>query len=177
MATVFDLSVLEQFSGIFALLFVWVVIYAVLQLTKALGANKNIDALIAFVVAVFFGMSPKLTQALATMTPWFVIMILFIFFLWTIGYFMGLTQEDILETLGKRTGAFWWIFAFALIILIYSLSAVFGQSLLEAGAENVTRDAFTENVTKTLFNQKVLGMVLILIIASFTIRFMTTPEK
>ncbi len=179
MATLFDLSALNQFSAIFTFLLVWVVVYAVMQLTNVLKGNKGMDSIVAFVVAIFFALSPNLSQVLKLMTPWFVIAIIFFMFLWMLGRFIGLTDDNILDTMGKRSGAFWWIFSIGIIIIVYALSTVFGQGLLEATeGDNATGNQFQENVTKTLFNPKVIGMAILLIIASLTIRFMTSvPAK
>jgi|SRR3989344_1413119 len=177
MATFFDISVLDQFSVIFVWLFIFALVYAVLQVTKILGANKNIDALVAICVAFFLSLSPNLTEVIKTMAPWFVVFIMFLFFVWLLGMFIGMSQGELRTAFGKESGAFWWIFSFGLIIVIYSVSRVFGQGLLESGAEgNVSSSAFTANVMQTLFSPKILGVVLLLIIASFTVRFMATND-
>lgn len=175
MATLFDLTVLNQFSGLFIMLLVWVLVYAVLQVTKVLKGNKGIDALLAFLVAAFFGMSSQLTQVVKTMLPWFIVLVLVIFFIWTLGKFMGLSEEDLIKSMGNKSGAFWWVFSFVIVIIIYSFSTVYGQKLLEAtSTSNATAGGFTGNVTKTLTNPKVLGTALILIITSFAIRLMAS---
>lgn len=172
MATVFDFGILNQFSAVFVWLLIWTVVYAVLQVTKVLGANKGLDALIAICVAFFFTLSPELTKVIATMAPWFVIFIMFLFFIWLLGMFIGMSQSELRDAFGKESGAFWWIFSIGLIILIYAVSKVFGQSLLEGGGGNATSQGFAANVMQTIFNPKLLGVVLLLIIASFAVRFM-----
>lgn len=177
MATVFDVGLMSQFSVIFVWLFIFTLVYAVLQVTKVLGANKGLDAMIAITIAFFFSLSSELSEVISTMTPWFVIFIMFIFFVWMIGMFMGMEQTELTNVFGKGGGAFWWIFSFALIILIYAVSKVFGQKLLEGGgAANATSTGFAANVMSTIFNPQLLGMALLLIIASFVVRFMATND-
>ncbi len=176
MATVFDVGLMSQFSVIFVWLLIFTLVYAVLQVTKVLGANKGLDAMIAIVVAFFFSLSSELTEVIGIMTPWFVIFIMFVFFVWMIGMFMGMGREEMRNILGPGGGAFWWIFSFALIILIYAVSKVFGQRLLEGGGSNATATGFTANVMNTIFNPQLLGVALLLVIASFAVRFMATND-
>lgn len=178
MATIFDISLLNQFSAVFVWLFIWVLFYAVLQTTKILGANKNLDALIAVCAAFFFALSPALVDVVRLMTPWFIIFILLLFFVWLLGMFIGMEQSELRTAFGKESGAFWWIFSLGIIIVVYATSKVFGQSLLEEGGGNATAAAsgFGANVMQTLFDPKILGLALLLIIASFVVRFMATND-
>ena len=77
-----------------------------------------------------------------------------------------------------------WIGVFSVVIIIASLSHVHGQRLLEersaegitiqTGEGSVASGEFQENVWNTLFHPKVLGLILMLLIASFTVRYMAS---
>ncbi len=177
MATILDASLLALLAPIFALIFVFLIVYIVMEGSKMLGDNKGIHALLALTVAFFVAMSPPITKLIIFMSPWFVVMIVFIVFLFVIGKFAGFTEENILGAFGGNQGAFWWVVFFAGLILTFALSNVFGQQLLEgAGGEtaavNATKSAFTQNLSNAIFHPKVLGLLLILLIASFTVRLM-----
>lgn len=183
MATFLDASLLTLLAPVFALIFVFLIVYVVLQGSKMLGDNKGIHALLALTVAFFVALSPKITNVIIFMSPWFVIMIVFLVFLFVIGKFAGFTEDNIITTFGGRQGAFWWIVFFAGLILTFAFSNVFGQQLLEGSdgqttQVNATRggSAFTSNLSQTIFHPKVLGLLLILLIASFTVRLMVTSE-
>ena len=179
MATVLDASLLGLLAPVFAIIFVFLIVYVVLTGSKVLGDNKGIHALMAISVAFFVALSPQITRTIVFMTPWFVLMIIFIIFLFIIGKFAGMESEGILGTFGGQQGAFWWVIFFSGLILVFALSNTFGQQLLDkSGGANVTaapgpQSAFAGNVSATLLNPEVLGLLLILIIASFTVRLMT----
>lgn len=179
MATFLDASLLTLLAPVFALIFVFLIVYVVLQGSKMLGDNKGIHALLALTVAFFVALSPQITRVIIFMSPWFVVMIVFIVFLFVIGKFAGFTEDNMMATFGGRQGAFWWIVFFAGLILTFSFSNVFGQQLLEGPdgtvkEVNATKSPFASNVSQTIFHPKVLGLLLILLIASFTVRLMVT---
>ncbi len=177
MATVLDTSLLALLAPVFSMIFVFLVVYVVLQGSRMMGDNKGIHALIALSVAFFVGITPQVARLIIFMAPWFVVMIVFIMFLFMIGLFAGFTQDNMLESFGGRSGGFWWIVFFSGLIIVFAFSNVFGQQLLEgSGGEaapvNATQSQFAKNVGSTLFHPKVLGLLLILLIASFTVRLM-----
>ncbi len=177
MATLLDTSLLALLAPVFALIFVFLVVYVVLQATKMMGENKGIHALIAVCVAFFVAITPQISKVIMFMAPWFVIMIVFIMFMFMIGNFAGFNNDNIIETFGGKSGAFWWIVFFSGLIVTFAFSNVFGQQLLEGpGGEvthvNATQNQFAKNVGGTLFHPKVLGLILILLIGSFTVRLM-----
>ena len=53
MATFLDVTALQSFSVIFVFVFVWLIVYAILIYTKALGANQFINILIGLLIAFF----------------------------------------------------------------------------------------------------------------------------
>lgn len=182
MASILDASLLSLLSPVFALIFVFLVVYSVLEASKVLGENKGVHALLALMIAFFVALTPNISRLIIFMSPWFVVMIVFIVFMFMIGQFSGLAQADIITTFGGKAGAFWWIVFFSGLILTFGLSNVFGQQLLQgedgttATVNSTQKSAFANNVSQTLFHPKLLGLVLILLIASFTVRLMATKD-
>ncbi len=185
MATVLDLSVLKTFMPIFSWIFAFLLIYGVLEVTQ-IFKNRGIHAMIAFVFSVMVAISGTATNTIVAMTPWFLIMIFFIFMLYLIGNFMGLGSADIIGSLGGK-GAIWWILILGVIILASGLSQSFGQQLLAArqGGNATEVPATSTNpdgshggqVLFVLTNPKVLGMLLLFFIGALTIAMMTSPIK
>jgi hypothetical protein len=180
MATPLDIGLLQNVSIIFPFLLVLVLVYALLSITKIFGAeNKGLYAFIAFLLAVSTLFSPVVTQTINLMAPWFVLLFIFSIFL-LIGFqIFGVEQKTIV---GLITGAkhgdtfFYWVLTLVLIIALGSLSAVIsnqhGFKSLSTGDNTtvVQQGGESTGFFGVLFNPKVLGMVLLLMIAMFTVR-------
>ena len=185
MATPLDLGLLKEFGVIFPFLLIFIITYAILLKTKYFENNKGLASLLGLVLAVMVLFSPIARDTINTMAPWFVL--LFIFILFTLMAFMifGTTESDIMNVLkGERYGYInMWVIALVLIITLGSLTSVISERggigktptkvVIGENGEEVVVSEQTSEFWQTLVNPKVLGMVLILMIASFTIRFMT----
>ena len=186
-----DVGFLSYFSPIFIFVLVFTMAYGVFQFTKMFGDNKVLHALISFFIAVVFLFSTAATTVIMVIAPWFTVLFIFIIFILMAYKMFGATDSQIKEVVSKASAVQYTILALGIIILLFGLGAGFGQELLE-GAGDITdaRDAATEagegstatssfqqNLVSTLFNSKILGMILILVIAAFTIRAMTPALK
>ncbi len=177
MATILDFSFLANFSSLFTFLLVLVGSYALLSHVKFLGENAAIHGFIAFLVAIIVSIFPSTNRLVSSMAPWFVILAIFLMFL-TVGYMLlGWSEKD-LATKVKTTPAInWAIFIIGAIILIVSISNAFGPGLLNPEANQTIADTpdptgitsggsdFGNNVMAVFFSPKVLGMVLIMLVA------------
>ncbi|MBI4438874.1 hypothetical protein HY640_03000 [Candidatus Woesearchaeota archaeon] len=186
MATVLDLSVLKTFMPVFSWIFAFLLVYGFLEMTQ-IFRNRGIHAMLAFVFSVMVAVSGTATATIAAMAPWFLVVIFFIFIIYLIGNFMGLSSGDILGAVGGK-GAVWWFIIIGFIILAAGLSQTFGQRLLEArqgGGGNETfvpvqgegQPTHGQAVLLILTNPKVLGMLLLFFIAALTVSLMTGPVK
>ncbi len=186
-----DVGFLSYFSPIFIFVLVFTMGYGVFQFTKMFGDNKVLHALISFFIAVVFLFSTAATTVIMVIAPWFTVLFIFIIFILMAYKMFGATDSQIKEVVSKASAVQYTILALGIIILLFGLGAGFGQELLE-GAGDITdvRDAATEagegstatssfqqNLISTLFNEKILGMALIMAIAAFTIRAMTPALK
>src|SRR3989338_2257519 len=106
MATVFDFSLLSEFSEIFVLALIFVVVYGVLQITD-IFKNRGLHALVAIAVAVILGTTGATTKVITGLAPWFVITGFFLVFLMVLTQFMGV---DVHKTVFGGAGGMWWIF-------------------------------------------------------------------
>jgi len=186
MATFLDIVLLEEFSIVFTFLLVFAIMYAVLEFAKILGDNKGIHAVIALSVAVLMLISKSVLEVVNFTIPWFVI--LFIFSIFGIIAYKLFSGPDVdMSNMIKDNPVFRNIIIFAVIIIfIAGLGKVFGQNIgpyLGQQEQNTTvtengeipstsTGSFSENLTATLFHPKILGMVLILLVGTFTIAFL-----
>ncbi len=141
-----DISGLSYFLPIFGFLFVFVIVYALLIKTKILGENMLINLIISFIVAIIFATMSSAEEYVETVTPWFVVLVIVLFFILII---IGLSQQKIADIMKP---GFVWVFIVALI-LIFLISAVKVFSIWQPIQEFVTTEA------------RIAGAIILLIIA------------
>jgi hypothetical protein len=197
MATFLDVGIMQHFSTIFVILLIFVIMFGLLQTVKAFGNNKGLHAIIALVVALIFIVSKLATSMIKTMVPWFIVLVIFVFFVMFLLRMWGLGDSDLKELIGSPD-VYPWLIILIVIVLLASLSTVFGQSLLEKGGtvsagENyngtttvttVTTDtmstttpSFGTNMLNTIRNPKVLGMIFVFLVGAFSLLFLTKSYK
>ncbi len=170
MATLLDTGLFDQFSVIFTWILLFLVVFGILEVTNVFK-NRNIHVLLAFVVAILASTSTLSVGIVETMLPWFLIIAFFVFFVYMIGNFMGIGNNEILQAMGGGDRAIWWILVLGFLIVAAALSNSFGEELLDERGEG-TQDDSQRQVILALTNPKVLGLGLIFIIGAFTILFM-----
>ncbi len=183
-----DLGILNYFSVIFPALLVFVLVYAVLEKTKLLGESKSVHALTAIVVAFIVMLSRDILEIINFGAPWFIMVFVFGVLLVLLYKFMGASDADLSSLIRTDRPLQWFIFAIGIVIVITSISHVFGQRLLEdeADGENITISEARERAKEsadgtdygselhnTFFNSKVLGLIFIFLVAVFTIALIT----
>jgi hypothetical protein len=188
MATLFDIGLLQYFTPIFIFLLVWAVTYGALEVTKVLGENKSWHAIIALSAAFLLAFTSKPLQIMQSMTPWFVLFFIFILFLLVGMRFMfgAGADEMLINMLGGSQGAGWWVFLVSIAIVGISIGSIIGPEQLPGGTGNATTTqpavgpgestdtgSWRTNVLNTIYNPKVLGAVVVLVIALFTIKLMS----
>lgn len=198
MATLFDIGLLENFSPIFTFLFIFVAVFGILEVVKIFGeGNKNLNAIIALCIAVFITFADKPRIIIQGMIPWFVLMFIFgMFLIISMRFTFGSGGDEmLLSMLGGKPGAGWWIGGVSIAILVILLGSVIGPEVTP-GVENstiVTSEGSTtsigttagstatgdwkSNVLNTIYHPKVLGAVMLLFIALFAIKLISTVPK
>lgn len=183
-----DFGFLEHFTPIFSFVLVFALVYAALQFTKFLGENKVIHAVISFIIALIFLFTLDVTAVVMTIAPWFTILFIFIIFIIMAYKLFGATDDQIKNVITHHSTIQWVIGIFAVLIIIYGLSVAFGPKLLGYSVgedEGIPRQMeevpasgtsdFFANVAGVFFNPKVLGMLLLFFIATFTIKQLCDP--
>lgn len=179
------LGLLEKFSIIFPFLLILVLVYAVLGVTKILGDNKGIHAIIALAIAFITLFSTPARDIINLMSPWFVV--LFIFLVFVLMAFRLFGDVDFMTVLGGDSGKTitMWVLALALVIGLGSVAyVVFGHGGSTAAAtenqtaagtppapvEGAVASVGGQAFWSTLVHPQVLGLALILLIAMFTLQ-------
>lgn len=190
MATVLDTSLLNFFLPAFAFLFVWSICYAFLSTTKIFGAEaKYLNLVASFSVAAIAILSGDLVDFLGAITPWIMLVIVLMVFIFMIMLFFGAREpteaafKDIWPLMGKVP-----IFIIILIIALVGISSVYeetvspyavnekGEIVPTSGTDSMLPGDVSEEKTpsseaiKTLVHPRVLGALFMLIIAAITIQ-------
>ena len=183
MATFLDVGLLNYFSSIYPFLFVLVLVYALLQKTKALGDSIGTNATIAVAAALMTMLSQTLIDVINFMIPWFVVMIIFLVLVILVFQIFGAKESDLTSAM-KDKSVYWTLIGIALVIMVAAFGKVLGQSLTEASfqtgenAVNVTEGgvatpSFESNIYATLFHPKVLGLIIMFAVAIFAVAFLS----
>lgn len=205
MATILDLGFLRNFSFIFTFLLVFAIVYGILSYKELLGKNKALQLIISLVVGLLVLLSDTVRIVIETAAPWFVVLFILVVFILLAFNIFGAGTGDFMGVLRNPEYKYisMWIISFAIIIILYSLSQGLGQNAgpyldeqgeptsavddanwnntLSAserlsGDGKTNTDDFNKNLGATIFHPKVLGMILILLIASFAVRMLSVSE-
>ena len=167
MATFLDVTSLERFSVVFVFVFVIVAMYATLAYTRILGNNTIIIGLLSILIGIFVIISPLATLVVRTIAP--VIAVIFVLVaiaavaLSMYGSHMDMDSFPALKYI---------LFVVMIIaIIVGSLSVV---------RENINVPKTGEDFSKTstvIFHPNFLGMLLIFLIAVFTVGLLATKHS
>jgi hypothetical protein len=179
MATPLDIGLLGRFGALFPFLFVLVLVYAILSTVKVFGDRRGLDALIALLAAILTIFSDTVRLTIERMAPWFVLFFFFLIFVSIAFMIFGAKTEDIFSAMKSNRTIFYWILAICVMIWLGSLTTVLSerggvgvlsaQSTVNATPEQVAAGSQQSQFWATITHPKVLGLALILLIATFTV--------
>lgn len=167
-----DISLLGQLSPIFIFILVFVFLYAALLKSKLFSDKAGLNGLIAFSMAFLFIIFPFLKDILYEAFPWVIIMFFCIATILTIQIFMGYKPESIVKWMSDNS--FGLVISLVVVfIFIVSLAKVFSDPAAQEAFGGIVR------IRDTLLNAKMLGAVLILLIAAKIMHTVgiTLPKK
>jgi hypothetical protein len=178
MASLLDLSLVSYFSNIFVILFIFAASYAVLTFKGPFGPNKGINALIAATLALVFIFSQDAIDVIKETVPWFVVMLVCLMLVLMVTTSIGATMPaTIMQSIGN------WVLIIGVIVLVINISHHVGQNvgpylsnettntnvIPAGGSGTVGSGDFSQNFGATLFHPKVLALLLVIIIAVFSV--------
>jgi hypothetical protein len=186
MATILDLGALKAFDKVFTFILVTVIIYAFLSKTDYFKNERRVfAAIIALVVGVLTLTSGLVIQTVNLMAPWFVLLVIFAMFMMLAFMMFGFSLDDVKKFIESGNfGVGNWIMWLVVIIGIGSLVYVWDQQagfgeLTQEGNVSAEQAAQAESYGfwQTLFHPKILGMALVMLVAFFTIKFLSEAPK
>ena len=164
MVTFLSNGLLTRFSGLFVFLFVFIVIWGMLESTKVFGKGKEgANALVALFVAIFVILSERVTAIISFASPWFVILFIMIFFILVGAKFFGGEGINFTELI-KEPGVYWSLVIIGIVILLVS----FIQTA-DKNAEIVEDD----EAQTPIIDPQLLGAIVIFLIAIFAVIALT----
>ncbi len=188
MATILDIGLLQDFGYfVFPFLLVLIAGMAILRMAGPFKDKPAFAFLIALVGALMTMSSSIAIKAINMMAPWYVLflflMLLIIVAYQTFGIESGTITEYITKsenggTIGR------WILGITIAIFVLSLGYVIQQEegvlYAAGGPDNETVPSIydvpltgVEGFWATVFNPKVMGLVLIMLIAFFTVQYLS----
>ena len=176
MASVLDIGLFEHFEIIFPFLFSVVLVYSLLHKTKFVSDNHSVNGIIGIIVGFMVIFSEKAVLLIKFMTPWFVLLFIFIMLMLMAFKMFGATDEDIRSTLmgGKQDDSkaiAYWIIILSIMILVIGLGSVYGPGLTSFTEEGDT-ESFEADAWSAFFHPKVVGLVFISLVGVFTIQLL-----
>ena len=188
MATVLDVTLFNFFSPALLFILVYATTYAIMEKLNFFGENnRGIHAIISFAISLLFLFSGAARAVLEFALPWYLILGFVGFNILIIMGLFGAGEKEFKAALTSDSRIVTWTIVLSVVILIFALSNAIGQfalektqgnqTIIDTAGETTATDSFTKNLYRTLFHPKVLGMLALLLIAVFTILFLTTTSK
>ncbi len=155
-----DISGLSYFAPILAFLVVLTILFALLNKTKLLGENAGIQLFISFVIATIFVSAAGVREYVLTITPWFGLLIVSLFFILFIIGFVGKPIEGMTKGIGAG-------FVFALIIVFLVSGFVVFSELIAPylpGSSGQGADPGLFRLSREIYTTRAFGAILLLVI-------------
>ncbi|MFH2028107.1 MAG: hypothetical protein ABIJ08_03140 [Nanoarchaeota archaeon] len=168
MATFLDVSGLEHFASFFVFLFVWLVVYSLLQYTKVLGENQGVNIIVGLLIGLFVLFSPLATGIVQNIAPWFAVLFIFAIFAVAGMRVMGATDADI-----AGAGQLKLLLGILAVIVIFvgALSYIRGE--VSVPGDNETSVDYSRP-SAVIFHPNILGVIFIGLVATFTIALLAS---
>src|SRR3989344_945366 len=117
MASLLDLSLLNVFSNVFVILFIFAASYAVLLFKHPFGDNKGINALLAATISIIFIFSQDAIEVIKDTVPWFIVMMIGLMFV------LMVTKSFDVAVPPSVTGSVGtWVLIIGIVILMINVS-------------------------------------------------------
>ena len=168
---VLPLVSLGYFTPAFVFIFIFVCSYALLKKSNWFGDSEAVNMLIAFLTSVLFMVVPEAVDIVAFVTPWVSILAMLVLFIVVLFLFLGAKQEEVTKVVTQNAAVLTILFVLLGIIFLTALTNVFGPFLLTGGGTG-----FWDVTKRTIFHPRTLGLIFLLVIASYAIRFITAEK-
>ena len=182
MATFLDVSLLSFLLPVFIFIFVFCIIYAILNKTKIFGDNMGALNLLASVciaaVSIFIG---SITKAVVEIIPWFAFVAIVLILIFMIFMFFGTSEKEIWETIGGQT----FVFIVLIVIVFIGLTKTFEKDVspfeqtnqTTVSSSGVQKGNVQGEVIRTLTHPRLLAAIFILVVSGFAIKLIIEKAK
>lgn len=187
MATVLDVGLLSKFSFLFSMLLIIVLVYGILEYTKIFGDRQGLHILVAFLLGVLLLLFPSVNKVISLITPWFVLLFIFLLLMVIAYKMLGATDADIKDAMVTNKSIIYWIMIFSVIILLGGLGVVFFTGNENGTGTNISSSGVSTSgdvgstgtgaLFATIFHPKVLGLIFLMLIGVFTITTLSARVK
>ena len=158
-----DISWISYFAPLWAFLIVFVILFALLYRTKLLGENAWLQLFISFLISTIFVSAAGVRDYVLTITPWFALLIVSLFFVLFIIGFVGKPSEFMQKGVG---------IAFVLVLIVIFLVSgfiVFSDVLGPYLPGNPAGDL--------IYTSRVFGALLLLVICAIVSWVLVASNK
>lgn len=169
MATPLDtgIGLLSNFSFIFSLILIYVVVFAVLEKTKFLGSNKGGHALIALAISFLFLFVPEIRRIVEAFTPWIAVLFILLLAIWVSFIFLGVKEETLTEKVTKDAVFIFVLVATILILFLIAMNQQWPNFLL------TTNDpGYWNAIKRVVTSSRFLGAIFVLVIGAYLARYL-----
>jgi len=165
-----NISGIYFFMPIFSFLFVFVVVYAVLNKTKVLGEQK-INILVSLVMAIIFMNFSSMQLYVETIVPWFIVLLICLFLVLVLMAFSTKKLDDVLKPW------FAWVFV-AILVVIFLISAIRVFNPVFHPEYGIVSGSHPQVISQIrhLFDTQVGGSILLLV-AAVIVTFVLVKAK
>lgn len=160
---VVDISGLTYFMPIFGFLFVFLIVYAILRTTKILGDENWINLIVGFIIAAIFSVVASAQELVKTITPWFAILAVCLFFILLI---IGLSGKKVGDIMNNN---FVWVIV-VILIIGFLVSAVKVFPAFFGDSWNTIRDFSTNN-------GRIAGTIILVVIGALVAWVISPASK
>lgn len=164
MATFLDVSLLKFFLPVFVFLFLLILLYAITSKTNWFGKNEALKWFFSLSIAAIGTLAGKPKDLIIFITPWFMVIFVFLTFMFMMLMFLGTKEEDAWNVVGTKT----LYFIIAVLIVVIGIGQVYEgvfSPYNQTGGSSVGGETL-----KTVFHPRVLGSVFLLVVVAWTIR-------
>jgi len=165
MATFLDVTALENFSIIFVFLLAWIGGYAMLLYTKIMGQNQFINIILSLLFGIFVIISPLATLIFKTLAPVAAVVMLLVVIVYSASSMFGKVEMESLH------GLKWTVFIILIIGVIVGTAAIVRENI-----DVPERGEDFSKISTVVFHPNFLGLVLILLIAVFTVGLLAAKQ-
>mgnify|MGYP001561050460 CR=1 FL=1 len=175
MATILSANLLSFFMPIVIFIFIFTIFFALLNKVKIFSDNKPVNSLIAFAVTILFIVIPEARQIVEVATPWFIVFVVFGLLLVLSFMILGVESDFIKEVAKENAIVLGVVIGGVVLVFLVSFTQVFGPGVAQYPASG---DASVFAMLKrTLLHPKILGILILLIIAGEVVRRVGYPSQ